>query len=233
MHENGIIHRDIKPENVLLRSADQLLKIGDFGNACRVSTNGGPYTEYVATRWYRSPECMLTRGRYGTKMDVWAAGCVLYEMATFLPLFDGSNENEQLDKIERVLGTPSYRLVDRFSKCASSLLTVRYETDKPNLTAAGVGLHAVYQPFRPAYELLKDMIVYDPIKRFSADRLLRKPYFYEMRHTPYEYKIKQFQMTSNGLPSGEQTVSVDGCTLGWCTEYSVNTLYFFFLTKVF
>ncbi|XP_015364472.1 PREDICTED: uncharacterized protein LOC107162199, partial [Diuraphis noxia] len=45
----------------------------------------------------------------------------------------------------------------------------------------------------PAYELIKDMIVYDPSKRYSADRLLRKSYFYEIKNTDYECKIIEFE----------------------------------------
>jgi len=145
-------------------------------------------------------------------MDIWAVGCVLYEMATLRPLFNGRDEDEQMEKIDRVLGLPSYQLINRFKKHSSDLLTERYETSKQITSHAGVGLHTVYHPFRHAYELLKEMIVYDPIKRFSADRLLRKPYFYDMRNSQYAYKIKEFEMAlrtnaTNELSSREETVS--------------------------
>lgn len=208
MHENGFIHRDIKPENILLKSQDRLLKIGDFGTTCHVSS-GLPYTKYVATRWYRPPECVLTRGWYGTKFDIWAAGCVLYEMATLRPLFNGNDENELITLIDRVLGSPNNRLIDRFKKHKSDVLIAQYETGKQrgSIPSSGIGLHAVYQPYWPAYELLKDMVVYDPIKRLSADRLLRKPYFYEMRNTRYEYKIKEFEiMRKNNAMNGFSSV---------------------------
>lgn len=122
MHENGFMHRDIKPENLLLGPRDKALRIGDLGTACRVSPNALLHAEYVATRWYRSPECLLTRGWYGTKMDVWAAGCVLYEMATGRPLFDGRDETDQIQKIDKVLGSPDGRLVDRLRKHKSDVL---------------------------------------------------------------------------------------------------------------
>ncbi|KAL5239270.1 hypothetical protein ACI65C_006680 [Semiaphis heraclei] len=192
LHENGFIHRDIKPENILLRSRDRLLKIGDFGTTCHVS-DGHPYTEYVATRWYRSPECLLTRGWYNSKMDIWATGCVLYEIATSQPMFNGRDENDQMEKIDRILGSPDQRLANKFKKHKSDVFIARYEINKRNERTTGVGLHSVYQPHRPAYELIKDMIVYDPSKRYSADRLLRKSYFYEIKNTDYECKIIEFQ----------------------------------------
>ncbi|XP_001951953.2 MAPK/MAK/MRK overlapping kinase-like [Acyrthosiphon pisum] len=192
LHENGFIHRDIKPENILLRSQDKILKIGDFGTTCH-AINDLQYLEYVATRWYRSPECLLTRGWYNSKMDIWATGCVLYEIATGYPLFDGRDESDQIEKVDQVLGSPDQRLTKKFKKHKSDVFIERYEMNKQNERTAGVGLHSVYQPYRPAYELIKDMIVYDPSKRFSANRLLRKPYFYEIKNTEYEYKMREFE----------------------------------------
>ena len=50
-----------------------------------------PYTEYISTRWYRAPECLMTDGYYDSKMDVWGYGCVLFEMISQFPLFNGSS----------------------------------------------------------------------------------------------------------------------------------------------
>lgn len=193
MHENGFIHRDIKPENILLTSNDRVLKIGDLGFTCSVKV-GQPFTEYVATRWYRSPECILTQGWYCTKMDIWSSGCVLYEMATGRPLFDGEDEIDQMERIDMVLGCPDQRLIDKFKKHKSDIFTKMYDMSKPSdRTLKGSGLHSVYQPYHLHYDLLKDMIVYDPVKRFSADRLLRKAYFYEMNNSEHKYKLREFK----------------------------------------
>ncbi len=51
--------RDIKPENILIM--DDCLKLADFGS-CRGIYSKQPYTEYISTRWYRAPECLLTDG---------------------------------------------------------------------------------------------------------------------------------------------------------------------------
>lgn len=212
LHEVGFIHRDIKPENILLSCGDKVLKIGDFGTACHVN-EGQPLLEYVSTRWYRSPECLLTRGWYGKKMDIWAAGCVLYELGMGRPLFDGSDENDQMEKIDRVLGCPDCRLLYRFEKHKSDIFHRRYVmTLQSERNTVGIGLQSVYQPYKCGYDLLKDMIVYDPVKRFSADRLLRKSYFYEMKNSSYDFKIREFEdtlrnKTKNSFSAGERRVS--------------------------
>ncbi|KAL6601842.1 kinase-like protein [Neocallimastix californiae] len=103
IHGKGIFHRDLKPENILVKG--KRVKIADFGS-CRDIDSKPPYTEYIATRWYRSPECLLCNGQYSYKMDIWSAGCVFFEIISKNPLFPGNNEIDQIYKIHSVLGTP-------------------------------------------------------------------------------------------------------------------------------
>lgn len=61
-------------------------------------------TEYVATRWYRAPEIMLTFKQYTKAIDVWSVGCILAEMLSGKPLFPGRDYHHQLTLILDVLG---------------------------------------------------------------------------------------------------------------------------------
>ncbi|KAI5637795.1 protein kinase domain-containing protein [Phthorimaea operculella] len=61
-HQNSIIHRDVKPENVLI-SQHGIVKLCDLGFARALAAPGEPYTEYVATRWYRAPELLVAEHR--------------------------------------------------------------------------------------------------------------------------------------------------------------------------
>lgn len=65
--------------NYLLTLQHNSLKLGDFGS-CRSVYSKPPHTEYISTRWYRAPECLLTDGYYSFKMDMWSTGCVFYEI---------------------------------------------------------------------------------------------------------------------------------------------------------
>lgn len=70
-----------------------------------MSPENVPLTDYVATRWYRSPELLLT-DRYGKPADIWAIGCIMGELADTKPLFPGKNHIDQINLILKVfLGT--------------------------------------------------------------------------------------------------------------------------------
>ncbi|XP_030582887.1 cyclin-dependent kinase-like 5 isoform X2 [Archocentrus centrarchus] len=102
-HKHDIVHRDIKPENLLI-SSDDILKLCDFGFARNLSEGtDANYTEYVATRWYRSPELLLG-APYGKAVDMWSVGCILGELSDGQPLFPGESEIDQLFTIQKVLG---------------------------------------------------------------------------------------------------------------------------------
>lgn len=102
-----VIHRDIKPENVLV-SRLGVIKLCDFGFA-RPFQENETFTDYVATRWYRSPELLVGDPRYGKEVDIWATGCLYSEMMTGEPLFPGESDVDQLYQIVRILGKVNHR----------------------------------------------------------------------------------------------------------------------------
>lgn len=100
LHDRDIIHRDVKPENLLVNKEDKL-KLCDFGFARKIPPNCGPMTDYVATRWYRSPELLLT-DRYSKPSDLWAIGCIMGELSDGKPLYPGRDQIDQLYLITKV-----------------------------------------------------------------------------------------------------------------------------------
>lgn len=55
---------------------------------------------------YRAPELLLRSTNYNSPVDIFALGCIIVELYTFTPLFAGTNEIDQLNKIVKILGTP-------------------------------------------------------------------------------------------------------------------------------
>ena len=65
---------------------------------------------------YRAPECLLTDGFYNYKMDMWGVGCVFFEVMALFPLFPGTNELDQIQKIHNIVGTPPPELLAKIKR---------------------------------------------------------------------------------------------------------------------
>jgi renal tumor antigen len=141
MHRNGIFHRDIKPENILVTGDS--LKLADFGS-CRGVYSKQPFTEYISTRWYRAPECLLTDGYYNYKMDMWGVGTVFFEILTLFPLFPGTNELDQIHKIHKILGTPPRHILDKMKKYVLIILHPSSFTLHHNLSSVNYNSDASF-----------------------------------------------------------------------------------------
>ena len=100
-HSHGVIHRDIKPANILLHAGKPV--ISDFGIALAVgAARGGRLTETglsLGTPHYMSPEQATGDAHVGPATDIYALGCVLYEMLVGDPPFMGSTPQAVLGKI--------------------------------------------------------------------------------------------------------------------------------------
>jgi len=106
-HRQGVIHRDIKPENILLHDGRAL--VADFGIALAATSAGSRMTETgmsLGTPHYMSPEQAMGERQLDARTDIYALGCVLYELLAGDPPFTGSTAQAIVAKVMTERPTP-------------------------------------------------------------------------------------------------------------------------------
>lgn len=89
----NIIHADLKPDNIMLvEMLHRKIKIVDFGSACCKTLHSA---QYIQSRYYRAPEVVLGYP-FDSAIDMWSVGCILFELHSGKPLFDGKDERDQI-----------------------------------------------------------------------------------------------------------------------------------------
>lgn len=172
-HENRVLHRDLKPQNLLINNKGQL-KLADFGLARAFGIPVNTFSNEVVTLWYRAPDVLLGSRTYNTSIDIWSAGCIMAEMYTGRPLFPGTTNEDQLQKIFRFMGTPNERTwpgISQFPEYKSSwpFFPTRNLGDiLPNVDPVGL-------------QLLSSMLQLRPELRISAQMALQHPWFNDLQ----------------------------------------------------
>ena len=128
MHAQKISHRDLKPENILIKAPEGLqqsasevdplqceVKICDLG-AAKVLDPKNLNTPYVVSRYYRAPELILGSHYYDCSIDIWATGCILFELIARTPLFPGDAEGLQILEQAQIKGMPNERELEELKK---------------------------------------------------------------------------------------------------------------------
>lgn len=200
IHSYNYFHRDIKPENILVSTStsyfdknwlskglyehNYVVKLADFGLARNIS-NRSPYTEYVSTRWYRSPEILLRNGFYSKPIDIWAFGCVAVEVANFKPLFPGSDEMDQIWKILQILGTPTNNNLNLKDYPEApggrwdhiEILAKNLELEIPYIEGISINPFLSSTQLSDLIDVVKNCLLWDPELRMTAEQLSQMSFF--------------------------------------------------------
>jgi len=139
-HRNGVIHRDIKPENILLHDGSAL--VADFGIALAASRAGGSrMTETgmsLGTPHYMSPEQAMGERELTARSDVYALGCVLYEMLLGEPPFTGPTAQAIVAKVMTERPSPLSARRDRVpAQVEDAVLTALEKLPADRFATAG------------------------------------------------------------------------------------------------
>ncbi|CAF9921793.1 MAG: negative regulator of the PHO system [Heterodermia speciosa] len=196
-HNNRVLHRDLKPQNLLINNKGQL-KLADFGLARAFGIPVNTFSNEVVTLWYRAPDVLLGSRTYNTSIDIWSAGCIMAEMYTGRPLFPGTTNEDQLQKIFRLMGTPSERSWPGISQ---------FPEYKPNFHVyATQDLRLIlHQIDQYGLDLLGKMLQLRPEMRVSANEALTHVWFRDLAQLRMQQQIQnqqQVQMQQQMMAGG-------------------------------
>jgi mitogen-activated protein kinase 15 len=188
-HSRGLIHRDLKPSNLLINS-DSTIKLCDFGLA-RTFTEGNQsqtvMTDYVSTRWYRSPELVIGSNHYSEAVDIWAVGCIVAELWGGRPLFPGSSTLDQMERIVAFTGPPS----------ASDIASMRSEFAPTMIATLTYKQPRLILPQKlpmadsDTLDFLQKTLVFNPDNRMTVVAALAHPLVTEFRKPEDERPLEE------------------------------------------
>lgn len=142
------------------------------------SYEGGPesgvLTSCVGTRWYRAPELLFGSENYGPEIDLWSLGCIISELFTLEPIFQGSSDIDQLSRIFHVLGNLNEEVWPGCTQLPDYRIISFEKVENPSGLASCL-------PNRSPDEisLVKKLLCFDPASRATAMELLHDRYLNE------------------------------------------------------
>ncbi|KAI9206201.1 kinase-like domain-containing protein [Polychytrium aggregatum] len=198
-HKSNILHRDLKPNNLLLAS-DGVLKLADFGLAREYADPDRAMSPQVVTRWYRSPELLLGAPYYCGAVDMWSVGCIFAELMIRNPYVAAETDIGQLTKIFEARGTPTETDWPGVKELPGwALAEPKAPIPKPPLlslfSAAG----------EDVLDLLESMLIYDPLKRITANDALAHRYFTNLPRPTAPERLPRMRDSSHAADESKPT----------------------------
>ncbi|KIY69450.1 kinase-like protein [Cylindrobasidium torrendii FP15055 ss-10] len=194
LHGLGIVHTDIQPRNILLSKPDAFMcdagqwrfVLADLGNAVRLPhSTTRPASPNIQPHALRAPEVILSDS-WGTGVDIWNLGCLVYEFIVggplFSPFFTGDGyegmtpaQVHMLQIIEQV-GEPPRRLRHTSFFDETGKLRCPFPTQRTSLKALVGLVWKDPEEVTKFVEFLKRMLTVDPDERWTAAALLAHPW---------------------------------------------------------
>jgi len=176
-HSNGIMHRDVKPHNVMIDHGRRKLRLIDWGLA-EFYHPGQEYNVRVASRYFKGPELLVDLQDYDYSLDMWSLGCMLAGMIFRKePFFHGNDNQDQLVKIAKVLGTDAlHAYLDKYDHLLPEVFDglLGPHPRKPWIRFVTPENEAVAVP--EALDFVDHLLRYDHQERFTAREAMAHAY---------------------------------------------------------
>ena len=200
LHKNRLTHTDLKPENILFRNSASEMKNGvnyvkspaivliDFGSA---TFDHEHHSLIVSTRHYRAPEVILELG-WAQPCDVWSIGCIIFELALGVTLFQTHDNREHLAMMEKILGPIPYKMAVqsktkyfhqgllKWDEHSSHGKYVRKHC-KPLMRYTEKLDPATDEDWLNMFDLIEKMLIYQTDLRIDLKESLEHPFFQNLK----------------------------------------------------
>ncbi|XP_055383104.1 serine/threonine-protein kinase Nek3 [Condylostylus longicornis] len=210
--EGCILHRDIKPANIFLDKCGNV-KLGDFGLARILKRNQQNFAEsFVGSPYYMSPEIVKGR-KYDKKSDMWAVGCLIYEMCCLKPPFRG-NRFEQLS--ENISNGQFNSIPKSYSKDLQEIISFILEVDseqRPNVEI--ILRHPVFirnlndlkADFPKLLQQNDDDMIADN-NQYGVKKLIFSPITDKKQNSTNDFSFDELNKTNNFIVSNQEITDI-------------------------
>eukprot|EP01117_Protostelium_nocturnum_P001373 TRINITY_DN1168_c0_g1_i2.p1 TRINITY_DN1168_c0_g1~~TRINITY_DN1168_c0_g1_i2.p1 ORF type:complete len:357 (+),score=79.77 TRINITY_DN1168_c0_g1_i2:601-1671(+) len=177
-HSNGIMHRDVKPHNVMIDHSKRKLRLIDWGLAEFYHADQ-EYNVRVASRYFKGPELLVDLQDYDYSLDLWSLGCMFAGMIFKKePFFHGHDNQDQLVKIAKVLGTDDlFAYLDKYGIGLDShfMNLIGKHQRKPWKKFVNAENKSLANP--ESLDFLDKLLRYDQAERLTAREAMQHNYF--------------------------------------------------------
>eukprot|EP00002_Diphylleia_rotans_P029500 TRINITY_DN6010_c0_g4_i1.p1 TRINITY_DN6010_c0_g4~~TRINITY_DN6010_c0_g4_i1.p1 ORF type:complete len:350 (-),score=90.45 TRINITY_DN6010_c0_g4_i1:709-1758(-) len=177
-HSRGIMHRDVKPHNVMIDHKNRKLRLIDWGLA-EFYFPGKDYNVRVASRYFKGPELLTNMLIYDYALDMWSLGCMFAGMIFRQePFFFGQDNQDQLVKIVKVLGTDDLvKFLDKYELELEPTLRDKISRCKRRPWDKFITPENQHLATPEAVDFLDKLLRYDPEERVTAKEAMALPFF--------------------------------------------------------